>query len=185
MQYNDYLSADLHLDHPGVIEHSKRPFPDLATMQDALIAEINNLPGNGTLYILGDMFVSSKKDPARKILDKIHRKMVFILGNHDKYLDKVFADYGEVHWYLEAKLRGIKLCMQHMPMYEWDRGQYGSLHFHGHTHGAFKGPGKMTDVGWDVKQKILTIEEAITMADANPIFQPCHSKNNGKHRHEI
>lgn len=185
LNQNDFITSDLHVDHPSAITYCKRPFTSVEQMRQHFIDEINNLPGKGRLVVVGDFFTSSKKQPARDFLDQIKREIIFVLGNHDKRLVNVFSDYGQVHWYLEAKCNDIKLCIQHMPMFEWDRGHYGTIHFHGHTHGNFAGHGKMLDVGWDAHGRILTIPEAIELADRRPIYQPCHSKNNGKHRDDL
>lgn len=181
-----FVTSDLHLDHFRAIEFNNRPFSSLAEMQSKIIAEINSLPDNAVLYILGDTFVKDSQSAAKGVLSQIKPtiKLVFCLGNHDHRLEKVFALYGEVHRILEVKHFKRKIVMGHMPMHEWNQGQYGSLHFYGHCHGRWQAPGKCTDVGWDVKQRILSLDEAIEMADQWPIFQPCHDINNGKLKHE-
>lgn len=181
-----YVTSDLHLDHLRVIDYNNRPFSSLDEMQSKIISEINRLPDNAELFILGDTFVRDSKSAARSTLAKIKPtlKLVFCLGNHDHRLADVFAKFGEVHRVLEVKHSKQKIVMGHMPMHEWNQGQYGSLHFYGHCHGRWQAPGKCTDVGWDVKQRVLSLEEAMEMADQWPIFQPCHSTNNGKMKYE-
>lgn len=183
----DFVTSDLHLDHVNVIQHCARPFKCLEEMRVSIIAEINALPDGCTLYIIGDFTVGSKKTKLREILDQIKKtiKLIFILGNHDHRLAEVFAEYGEVHRLLEITFNDVKVVMCHFPMYEWNRGQHGSIHMHGHTHGNFTTQGKMVDVGWDVYGRILTLQEAFEIADRQPIYQPCHNKNNGLHRHEL
>ncbi len=108
-----------------------------------------------------------------------------MLGNHDHRMDKVYAEFGEVHRLLEVKHNGVKIVMCHFPMYEWNQGNCGAIHTYGHTHGLFKKMGKVLDVGWDAHGRILTLEEVIEIADKKVIYQPCHNKNNGLYREEI
>lgn len=177
-----YVTSDLHLDHFRVIAHNNRPFGTLDQMCTAIIDEINALPDNATLYILGDTFVKDSKEAAKATLERIKPtlRLVWCLGNHDHRLAGVFAGFGSVHRLLEVRHFNQKIVMGHMPMHEWNQGQYGSLHFYGHCHGRWQAPGKCTDVGWDVSQRILTLDEAVQRADQWPIFQPCHDTNNGK-----
>lgn len=183
----EFVTSDLHLDHDNVIAYCDRPYKDIVEMRTNIIAEINALPDGAVLYILGDFTVGSKKAKLRQILDDVKKtiKLIFVLGNHDHRLADVFKEYGEVHYLLEIKYNDVKVVMCHFPMYEWNRGQHGSIHMHGHTHGNFKAPGKIVDVGWDCYKRILTLQEAFELADRHPIYQPCHNKNNGLHRHEI
>jgi len=181
----EFITSDLHLDHEKVLQINNRPYASLPDMRESLIDDINALPKGSTLYHCGDFVLGSKKRLLLEILKRITTNVIWILGNHDHRLKNVFAEFGEVYNVHEITFDNIKIVMNHFPQYEWNRGQNGSIHFHGHTHGHFQGPGKMLDVGWDNHGKILTMEEAVKIADANPIYQPCHSRNNGLHRHEL
>ncbi len=180
-----FITSDLHLDHENVIKHFHRPFVGVADMRESIIDEINALPEGSTLYILGDFVISSRKNALRRILERLKPKLVFVPGNHDFRLSSVFAEFGVVDRLHEVNHNDVKIVMCHFPMMEWNRGQYGSLHMHGHTHGGLEPQGKMLDVAWDKHRRILSLDEAFALADVNPIYQPCHNKNNGKHRHEI
>lgn len=181
METNSYITSDLHLDHEKVIKFNKRPFQSIGEMQTVLLEEINALPENATLYVLGDTVIRSNRDALRWFLNRIRRdiKLVWVLGNHDDALESVFAEYGEVHYLLHLKHGDKSLVLSHYPMTEWRRGQFGAIHLHGHCHGQFENHGKSLDVGWDVHQGILSLDVAIAIADTKPIFQPCHDRNNG------
>lgn len=176
-----YITSDLHLDHERAIQFNNRPFKNLSEMQASIIGELNALPPKSTVYILGDTVVRQSKTDLRKLLDRIDPtlKLIFVLGNHDDSNAKVFKEYGEVHFLLQMRLDRRTLVMCHYPLTEWRRGQYGAIHFFGHCHGNYEHHGKSLDVGWDVHKRILRLSEAIEMADAKPIYQPCHNKNNG------
>ena len=177
-----YVTSDLHMDHEKAIALNNRPFIDLYHMQDYIFKQINDLPDGATLYVLGDFSVKDSKTNLRKLLNRIKPtlKLIWVLGNHDHRLESVFAEFGEVYKILEVKHQRRKIVMCHFPMAEWNQGQYGALHFYGHCHGRLQHHGKSVDVGWDVHKRILTVDEAMSIADIPVIFQPCHDTNNGK-----
>ena len=52
-----YFTADPHFGHANAIWMCKRPFPDVETMNEALIAAWNGrVKGTDTIFIVGDMF---------------------------------------------------------------------------------------------------------------------------------
>lgn len=179
---NSFITSDLHIDHKKVIDFNDRPFNSVEEMQTALLTQINALPDNATLYVLGDTVIRSNREALRRFLNRIRRdiKLVWLLGNHDDALESVFAEYGKVHYLLHLKVGDKTIVMCHYPLLEWRRGQYGAIHFFGHCHGQYDHRGKCLDVGWDVHKRLLSLEEAIAIADSNPIYQPCHADNNGK-----
>lgn len=182
----DYITADLHFYHDQVITYNNRPFADKEEMGEKLIEEINRIPETSTLYIAGDFCYTDKKAKATRILERLRPRIAVIPGNHDRRLTETYRRFATiVSPQLEILYNGIKIVISHYPMYEWADGQRGSIHFHGHTHGQFEPKGKMLDVGWDAHGRILTMDEAIALADVRPIYQPCHSRNNGLHRHEV
>lgn len=176
-----FITSDLHLDHQRVIDFNQRPFEGLEEMQEKLFAEINSLPDGATLYSLGDFVIKRKKDHLRALLNRIKKsiRLIFVLGNHDDAAADVFREFGEVHLLLHVRYNKRTLVMCHYPLMEWRRGQDGAIHFFGHCHGRLNVQGKALDVGWDAHKRILPMEEAVAMADAKPIFQPCHDSRNG------
>lgn len=176
-----FISSDWHLDHQRCIEYNNRPFADLVVQLDAFIQMLQELPIGATLYLLGDTLISANKSRAQLILDRFpkHIHYVFVLGNHDRGLRNVFARYGRVYDFLEIKYQDHKIVLSHYPMYEWNRGQMGSLHCFGHCHGHFEHPGRAMDVGYDKHREILPLSKVVDVLMAKPIFQPCHSTNNG------
>lgn len=175
-----YITSDLHLDHKNAINFNSRPFSTLEEMQDKLIEEINALPEGSTLYILGDVVVAKSKARVLPILERIKTKVIVVLGNHDEHTTKIYDLLGiEYVPYLSIHHDNRRIVMCHYPMQEWHNGHIGSLHFYGHVHGMFDNHGKSLDVTWDKHNRILRLDEAMEMADEKPIYQPCHSSNNG------
>lgn len=177
----DFITSDLHLDHEKAIYFNKRPFISVEEMQEKILGEINALPDNSTLYVLGDTVIRSNREALKRFLNRIRRDitLVWVLGNHDDGLESVFEQYGKVHYLLHVKHKDKSLVMCHYPLTEWRKGQYGAIHFYGHCHGRHEHHGKSLDVGWDVHKKILSLNEAVELANAKPTHQPCHNKNNG------
>jgi calcineurin-like phosphoesterase family protein len=176
-----YATSDTHLDHAKVLTLNNRPFSTLAEFEDHFFKQANALPDNATLYILGDFVVQHRPENLRRLLNRFKPalKLVFTPGNHDHRLSHVFAEYGQTSPIIEIKHFKRKVVLSHMPMTEWNQGHHGAIHLFGHCHGRYKHHGKSLDIGWDTQQRIYSLDEAIALADQNPIFQPCHSQNNG------
>lgn len=176
-----YITSDTHLDHERALTLNKRPFNTLVEFEDHFFKQANALPDKATLYILGDFVVMSNVTNLRRLLDRFKPtlNLVFTPGNHDHRLSPIFAEYGKVSPIVQIKHFKRKVVLSHMPMTEWNEGQYGAIHFFGHCHGRYEHHGKSLDVGWDAHQRILPLEEAMWMADVRPIYQPCHNQNNG------
>lgn len=66
----------------------------------------------------------------------------------------------------EFNYKGFNVVLSHYPIEEW-HWQTQSVHLHGHCHGKLSNKKILRfDVGWDTCQKILTLDEAITLAQA-------------------
>ena len=77
-----YFTADTHFGHANIVRMCERPYPDVDTMNEAMIAAWNErVHGNDTVYIVGDMFLRCA-DPER-ILKRLKGKKRLIVGNHD------------------------------------------------------------------------------------------------------
>lgn len=176
-----FISSDWHLDHPNVLKYNSRPFKDLDEQLAYFIKEIQQLPPGSRLILLGDILVYGNKAKAREILEKFprHVNYLIVVGNHDRGLMSLYKELGICVEYIEIRYADQKLVLSHYPMLEWNRGQYGSIHLFGHCHGQFIHPGRAIDVGWDAHQKLLDLDWVVKTLLQKPIFQPCHSKNNG------
>lgn len=137
-----WFTSDLHFMHNNVIKYCDRPTtPEEQT--DWLINQLNEFIGpDDIVYHLGDFtFVGpKKKDLVKNILDRLHGKWRFILGNHDNesMLREVIKEY-ECHEvignYQELKYAERKLVLCHYPFKTWNCSNRGSINIHGHTHG--------------------------------------------------
>ena len=160
-----FVTADTHFGHLDAIEKFDRPFTDLPTMDEALVAGINEVVGEqDLLYHLGD-FVGptsdgvSRTDHARAMRERINcRNIILIRGNQDPRRRPEFdALFESVHDLLSVRgwHRGDgsqeehRVVMSHYSIRVWQGRMNGSLHLYGHSHGTLPEVGRSTDVGVD------------------------------------
>jgi calcineurin-like phosphoesterase family protein len=156
-----FFSADLHLGHKNIIDFCDRPFttldghPDTDAMFKMFVRNFNAVmkPGD-ELYILGDLAFDWKM--AREFLRAVPGQKFMIWGNHDpkRNADRdQLADLIQVGKdIMETGLSdGTKVVMCHYPMLRWNKGHFGSVMLHGHTHGGctYPYPMRILDVGVD------------------------------------
>lgn len=151
-----FVTSDTHYWHKKILTYQAetRPWTDIREHNQGLIDRHNSIVGpNDEYWHLGDFgFCNAKQtiDILRQLNGKIH----FIYGNHDKQMhDQSVRDlcawqgyYHELKGYTKSPIP-----MFHYPIHSWNRMQYGSFHFYGHTHGQvpFLYHGLAMDVGVD------------------------------------
>jgi len=170
-----FITSDTHLFHKTTLKWDMRKrfnsqygiapeeydkqilYEDTKTMNRTIISNWNSVVGKDDLvYHLGDVSFGNPR-LTREALEKLNGKIILIKGNHDKWKDlKKLADlfveivdYKEIKYHYEEKVWHI--IMMHYPIASWNRGHYGSIHLHGHSHGGYKGNGKVIDVGIDTE----------------------------------
>lgn len=178
----DELKAKVYAKDSPLQPHEKRQLmaPIMEYMNASIIEGINvTVKPDDTLYILGD--VSFDKVPKTiQILKQLNCKnIILVRGNHDPVNSPEFdACFAEVCDYKEINHDGFKIVMSHYPILEWNRMHYGSIHFHGHTHGSNCAihEFRSLDVGFDATGKIVsTMSELIDKVKTNPIGE--HHQN--------
>lgn len=135
-----WFTSDLHLGHERVLSFTERPFPDIDTMERALIDAINaRVAPADELYVLGDFSFRCTKEHAAELRARIRCRSVHLVpGNHDKDWSQPDAFAGT--FAVEPPIRvlkldgGRKLVLSHYPMMDWPSMSHGSLHLHGHIH---------------------------------------------------
>jgi calcineurin-like phosphoesterase family protein len=138
-----FLTSDTHFGHENIIKYCKRPFANAKQMDDALIANWNEVVGpEDVVWHLGD-FALCDDWRKREILCSLNGVKKLILGNHDFYpksrygpkfkwdVPLAIADYtalgfDEVFEENTVELRGYKLT--HYP--KEDKGKYVCGHVH-------------------------------------------------------
>jgi calcineurin-like phosphoesterase family protein len=175
-----YITSDLHFRHKNILNFcaKTRPWSSLEEMEDSIIDEINSLENCEMLYHLGDLFFGNSKK-LHEVLDRIRVKMVFVFGNHC-YRDtrKTIRERGySCGDYMETTHNRKKVCLFHYPQVEWNQSHRGSIQLHGHVHSRLPDIlGKTIDVGYDAHGRILTLDEAVSIADSKPLYSPAHGE---------
>lgn len=140
----DWFISDHHFGHTNIIKHAKRPFADVAKMNQSMIELWNARvqPGDRVIHI-GDLFWGS--DPQRwlSIRRQLNGQILLVPGNHDPIqalvdagaVDRVLPPICEVFYTCKRSKDKRYFVLCHYPMAEWHRMWGGAIHLHGHTHG--------------------------------------------------
>lgn len=173
-----YITGDLHLNHKNITrgvskwdnkDNTTRDYNTVNDMTNTVIDSMQVIPEDGMLIILGDILFGDKSQ-LTYFLDKIPCKnLVYVFGNHCKYLRKredlsdLFSWYGD---YLEMYFGQKLIVMCHYPLAVWNENGDGSWMIHGHCHGNYHpglpttlNEGKILDIGWDVFKRPVSIKE--------------------------
>ncbi len=161
-----WLTSDLHFYHTKVLEYqsSTRPFKSIDEMNKVIIKHWNSIVSNHDVVIdLGDMFFAPL-EKCEAILKRLNGTVIHIAGNHSKVLrNRLWSK--RCYDYFEFSLDGNLIVLSHYPMRVWNRSHYSnSFHFFGHCHGHLEPYKNSLDVGWDVHQRLIPIDEAIELA---------------------
>ena len=114
-----------HFDHARIIDIAHRPFADVDAMNEALIERWNNtVTDRDTVYHLGD-FGWRAQSP--DFLGRLRGQIIRLQGNHDA------SGWGWPYREIEGP-GGLKICLFHYPIDDWNGRFNGSVHFHAHTH---------------------------------------------------
>ena len=137
MKHKTYFVSDLHFGHANVINFDKRPWTDLESMTQALIANWNATVTNAdTVYILGDLFWTHES--AHEVLPQLKGRKILIRGNHDEGVTEqpeIAAQFEAIHDYLELDHAGLTLILSHYPIVPYLKCyKRNTLMLYGHVH---------------------------------------------------
>ncbi len=152
---NIWFTSDQHWGHANIIRFSERPFADVESMNEALIANWNRVVGERDIvYHLGDIFLLPTSE-AKKVRDRLHGRICLVRGNHDKTADSMKGGFEWIKDYYELKYddegapegrRRIVLC--HYAFRVWNKSHHGAWHLYGHSHGSL--PDEPNSLSFDV-----------------------------------
>lgn len=132
-----YFTSDLHFHHKNIIQHSKRPFSSVETMNESLIKNWNaRVSPSDAVYILGDVTLKGTK-LAMESLSPLQGKKYLVKGNHDSFVEKDYFNHSifeEIAPYMELRTDNQLYVLCHYPMEEWNGYFEDSIHLHGHIH---------------------------------------------------
>ena len=94
-----FFTADTHFGHANIIKYCNRPFKDVDEMNEAIIANWNNVVKEGdTVYHLGDFSFRG----FHRYKNRLNGNIILLQGNHDdesNIKDMVIALNGKI-WYM-------------------------------------------------------------------------------------
>lgn len=177
-----YFTADTHFGHSNVIKYCNRPFANAAEMEEELIRRWNrNVSPDDEVWHLGDFGFQKPQDLAT-IITKLTGRIRLVPGNHDSnsFLNKLYefptSKLKVEERYMELNYNGRKFVLCHFPIESWANMSHGSIHLHGHSHGASRPVNYRFDVGVDGKETgyaPVHIDTIVTWASSQaPTIRP-------------
>ena len=141
----DWFISDHHFGHANIIKHAQRPFSNVASMNESMLAQWNAVVGPHDRVIhIGDLYWGADPEQWKTVRRRLNGKILLVQGNHDpvpalldaQVVDAVLPPICEVHYRCRrtGQKRYFTLC--HFPLAEWPRLWGGGIHLHGHTHGT-------------------------------------------------
>ncbi len=170
-----YFTSDNHFGHENIIKYCDRPFASAEEMDRAMIERWNDAIGSkDVIYHLGDFTLNGYAFAAQTFAQL--NGTIMLLGtpwHHDRRwlnaegagtpcnrVGKLIAILPPMYFIPEyypwdvgpgpdvvETMVNLTLC--HYPLAIWERKHYGAVHLHGHSHGRYKGEGRILDVGVD------------------------------------
>lgn len=144
------FTADTHFSDPRILRLDKRPFADLPSHDEALIAQWNAaVRDEDEVFHLGD-FARGTPEAKAAILSRLNGRKHLVCGNNDDEATATLAGWESVSPYREITLDGRLLVLCHYALRTWNRMGKGAVNLHGHSHGRLSPLPRQYDVGVDV-----------------------------------
>ena len=179
-EHNVWFTADLHLFHTNILHMNHRPFETCDEMYEYIVNEWNSkVKDEDYVFILGDVLWGSNSTHLQNFAKKVKGKICIVLGNHDKEKTRDGNTGSNFDWFyahdradyikIKSKKLGIEqnVFLSHYPALSWPGKGRGSIHLHGHVHGAMdefneQSTDLRVDVGLDSKfsyMKLVSFED--------------------------
>jgi len=171
-----FFTADLHLNHAGIMRHCTRPYRTVGEMNAALVELWNGAVTreSDVVWFLGDFgYHAPAGEDLGVLFWKLRGKKHLVVGNHDVKNPQVMRlPWERVEHLVELKDHGRRATLCHYPLESWPGSHHGSLMLHGHCHGTLRHviPHRF-DVGVDVRQQPVEWDRLVEEAAAQ-VFVP-------------
>ena len=164
MKPNWLFTADLHLDHDGILKWADRPFTSMMEMNSALMRGWNDTAGPGDIVVCaGDFAWAARSEYVKHtFVDRLHGNKIFLKGNHDFWIRKSETR----HLYIK-RIEGIKFFIGHYAQRSW----VGEINLHGHSHANLEPFYNQLDVGVDNAYKLLGQYRPFTLNEVKEIVR--------------
>ncbi|KQT48773.1 hypothetical protein ASG43_07920 [Aureimonas sp. Leaf454] len=144
-----FFTSDTHFNDPRILRIDRRPFPDLASHDEALVAVWNEVVSHDDeVWHLGDV---ARGTPAFKdeLLARLNGRKHLVIGNNDDDATVQSRHWRSVQAYAEIVVDEARLVLCHYAFRTWNQMGKGSVNLHGHSHGRLKPLPRQYDVGVD------------------------------------
>ncbi|HVV93973.1 MAG TPA: metallophosphoesterase family protein [Hyphomicrobiales bacterium] len=146
-----FFTSDSHFGDAARIRVDRRPFPDIAAHDAALVANWNDAVGPGDeVWHLGDFGQRLGAERVARLLAGLHGTKHLVTGNNDDGATRAAAGWASVSAYEEITVDGRALVLCHYPFRTWNNMGKGVIDLHGHSHGRLTPIPRQYDVGVDV-----------------------------------
>jgi calcineurin-like phosphoesterase family protein len=140
-----FFTADEHYGHAKIIGYNDRPFDSVEEMDEALIANHNEVVSKQDVVVhAGDFcWLNRKEDVYKKYVSRLNGTHMLLIGSHDHWQ----PSSARYIWRKRIENNLIMVC--HYAMRTWECSHYNSWHLYGHSHGLLSPIGKAYDIGVD------------------------------------
>lgn len=172
-----FFTSDEHYGHRNILRFQGRPFATIEEHDAELIRRHNAVVGPEDTVIHAGDFTLAGPQFAKRVLDQLHGRHVFVRGSHDKWLRKAQSPvlFDPVHEILELVIEGQPVVVCHYAMRVWARSHYGAWNLHGHC--VDLQTEILTPSGWkgrndiQVGDKIISYNHALRSLEVDAITE--------------
>ena len=144
-----FFTSDTHFGDSRVLRIDRRPFPDMAGHDAALVAKWNRVVSpEDEVWHLGD-FAARRAGLAQQLLSRLNGTKHLVIGNNDPPATTEAGGWSSIQHYAELVVDGHLLILCHYPFRTWNQMSKRSINLHGHSHGRLKPMPRQFDVGVD------------------------------------
>jgi calcineurin-like phosphoesterase family protein len=147
-----WFTSDTHFGDPRILRIDKRPYPDLAAHDAALIAAWNaTVSPEDEVWHLGDFALGPSAARIADILAALRGTKHLITGNNDGPATLAAPGWASVAQYAEITVDARRLVLCHYAFRTWNGIGRGALNLHGHSHNRLKPIPRQYDAGVDAQ----------------------------------
>ncbi|MDB5645231.1 metallophosphoesterase family protein [Methylobacterium sp.] len=147
-----WFTSDTHFGDPRILRIDKRPYPDLAAHDAALIAAWNaTVSPEDEVWHLGDFALGPSSARIADILAALRGTKHLITGNNDGPATLAAPGWASVAQYAEITVDARRLVLCHYAFRTWNGIGRGALNLHGHSHNRLKPIPRQYDAGVDAQ----------------------------------
>lgn len=145
-----WFTADHHFGHANIIGLCRRPFSDVAEMNEVMVERWNATVGScDEVWHLGNFAYRCGPNRQAEIFSRLRGRAIHLLrGRHDRGRTLALP-WASVQHYAEIVVDGRLLVLFHYALREWKDSRHGSLALHGNGYGVLPSMPAACDVGVD------------------------------------